>query len=423
MKRFLLLSFILFAIGLNGAIIIDHTCRNLGDIPLNWIDSAKTKLLIGYQHTSHGHQLVAGMDSLDAFMGGNGIYIYDDNNYDSDSVLTVDLQFSYDSGGAEDLGRWGTSAHYTAWLWSTRRYLGWNCGSGDGSELEHYATGTPDYNGVANVIMWSWCGQVSGAPLDTILNCYLANMNQLEIDYPEVQFVYMTGHLDRDDPWSHLRENNDTIRAFCNRGDKILYDFADIEAYDPDGRCYRELHPTDGCSFDANGDGETQYFDSLLAPTQDREFPILPDSNWALAWQGSHTEGVDWYNCRPMHTWPLNTNLKAYAAWNLFTHLAGWDGESGLDENLNDRIALDIDRNVILREIRLDFHLSRGGLVKIKLVDITGRTVSTVLEGNFTRGNHSYTWQTNGIKSGVYLLVLTSSSGQTSEKAIIILGD
>ncbi len=421
MKRFLFLLFIIFAVSLNGAIIIDHTYRNINDIPLNWIDSAKVKLLIGYQHTSHGNQLVAGMDSLDAFMGGNGIYIYSEDNYDS--VLTVYLQFSKDNGGAEDLGRWDSIyPHYTAWLWSTRRYLGWDCGSEDGSELEHYATGTPDYNGVANVIMWSWCGQVSGAPLDTILNYYLANMNQLEIDYPQVQFVYMTGHLDRDDPWSRLRENNDTIRAFCIRGDKILYDFADIEAYDPDGRCYRELHPTDGCCFDANGDGETQYFDSTLAPTQDREFPILPDSNWALVWQGSHTEGVDWYNCRPMHTWPLNANLKAYAAWNLFARLAGWDGTSGVEEDKNteEKIKFIIESNVILKNTTLSFYLPRDGFVRIELVDITGRKISTLLEGRFGRGCHSYSWQTDGINSGVYLLLLTHPSGQISKKTVVL---
>ncbi|MFO8239740.1 MAG: hypothetical protein R6T90_01945 [Dissulfuribacterales bacterium] len=46
-----------------------------------------------------------------------------------------------------------------------------------------------------NMIMWSWCGQVSGASEDDI-NTYLGLMNQLEQEYPEVNFVYMTGHLD-----------------------------------------------------------------------------------------------------------------------------------------------------------------------------------------------------------------------------------
>ena len=362
MKRFALLFFILFAFCLNGAVIIDHTCRNINDIPLNWIDSAKVKLLVAYQYTSHGQQLRRGMDSLDAFMGGSGIYIFDEDN--SDSVLTIDLMFSHDSGGAEDLGRWGgIYPHYTAWLWSTRRHLGWNCTVG-GDSLIDYANGTPNYRGNANVVMWSWCGQVSTAPLDTILNCYLANMNQLEIDYPEVQFVYMTGHLDDDEsePWNHLRENNDSIRAFCLRNNKILYDFADIEAYDPDGRSYREMHPTDGCSFDANGDSITEYFDSVLAPTQDREFPILPDSNWAITWQNSHTEGVDWYNCLPQHTWPLNANLKAYAAWNLFARLAGWNGGSGIEDNDSESIDFNIDQGVILEEVNLDFYLPGNGL-------------------------------------------------------------
>jgi hypothetical protein len=227
---------------------------------------------------------------LTLLWGGNGIYIFSEDNYNT--VLTIDERFAEDSNGVADLGRWGSIyPHYTAWLWSTRRHLGWICELG-GDSLIDYASGTPNYRGNVNVVMWSWCGQVSEAPLDTILNCYLANMDQLEKDYPEVQFVYMTGRLDGDDPWSHLRENNDSIRAFCIRNEKILYDFADIEAYNPDGRCYREMHPTDGCSFDANGDGETEYFDSLLAPTQDRKFPILPDSNWAITWQNSHTEGI-----------------------------------------------------------------------------------------------------------------------------------
>ncbi len=44
--------------------------------------------------------------------------------------------------------------------------------------------------------MWSWCGEMSW--LDTSeVQQYLDMMTQLEGEYPQVRFVYMTGHTDR----------------------------------------------------------------------------------------------------------------------------------------------------------------------------------------------------------------------------------
>ncbi|TET83275.1 MAG: PKD domain-containing protein, partial [Desulfobacteraceae bacterium] len=47
--------------------------------------------------------------------------------------------------------------------------------------------------------------------------------------------------------------------------------------------------------------------------------------NWAIEWQNSHTEDVDWYDCTSAHSQPLNANRKAYAAWWLWARLAGWN--------------------------------------------------------------------------------------------------
>ena len=127
-------------------------------------------------------------------------------------------------------------------------------------------------------------------------------MNGLEENYPDVKFVYMTGHLDGTGLDGNLHLRNEQIRNYCMENGKILYDFADIETYDPDGTYYGDKIPNDNCDYDTNGNGTR-------------------DGNWAIEWQNAHPG--EWYNCGAAHTQPLNANLKAYAAWWLWADLAG----------------------------------------------------------------------------------------------------
>ena len=114
-----------------------------------------------------------------------------------------------------------------------------------------------------------------------------------------MRFVYMTGHPDGSGLTGNLHVRNQQIRDYCEANNKILYDFDDIESYDPDGNYFGDKNVTDSCAY--NG------------------------GNWAIEWQDSHTQGVDWYDCDSAHSQPLNANLKAYAAWWLWARLAGWD--------------------------------------------------------------------------------------------------
>jgi hypothetical protein len=255
-----------------GIPIIDHSCANLSLIPVDKIEKAKDQLHIAYGHTSHGSQITTGMTGLVNFKGD----LYAFNSGGSDSTLDLrDNPFS----GAHDLG----NPDRIAWATATRNYLN-----------EHSDI---------NVIIWSWCGQVSGATEEEI-DLYLNLMTELEQDYPSVNFVYMTGHLDGGGVDGDLNQNNECIRKYCKDNKKILYDFADIESYDPDGQTnYMPLLANDQCYYDSNGDGSRE-------------------TNWAIEWQNSHTEGVDWYQCSSAHSQPLNANQKAYAAWHLWASLA-----------------------------------------------------------------------------------------------------
>jgi hypothetical protein len=256
----------------NNTTIADHTSTNLSLIPTASIEQAKNKLHIAYGHTSHGSQIISGMQGLIDFKGT----LYSFNNGGTDGSLDLrDRPFS----GANDLG----NPNRTAWATATRNYL--------------------NENSDINVIIWSWCGQVSSATEEEI-NTYLNLMSELEQEFPGVKFVYMTGHLDGSGVDGNLNIRNEQIRNFCKENKKNLYDFADIESYDPDGQVnYMSLNADDGCNYDSDDNGSR-------------------DANWAIAWQNAHTEGVDWYNCSSAHSQPLNANLKAYAAWQLWVKLA-----------------------------------------------------------------------------------------------------
>jgi len=107
-------------------------------------------------------------------------------------------------------------------------YLRWDLGHGLWpDETRTYLNDHPE----CNVIIWSWCDQVDEVDLPSH---YFGPMEQLELDYPDVQFVYMTGHLEGLGPGGSVFLANQQIRDYCIANNKILFDFADIEKFSPD---------------------------------------------------------------------------------------------------------------------------------------------------------------------------------------------
>ena len=292
---FFLFSFILSSSAVfaerSTPLIIDHASTDILALPESAINQAKANLHIAYGHTSHGSQLTTGMTALVGFANNGG--------------LGLDLPqniFEWNNGGTggaldlHDYAMGGDVGYYPAWVNNTRAYLG----SPDSE------TGRGTNNPDVNVIIWSWCGQVpSKYSAGTLNSEYLTPMTELEDDYPGIQFVYMTGHLDHSNDIA-LKAGNQIIRNYCINNNKILYDFADIESYDPDGTFYE--FASDSCAYYESADGAQL-------------------GNWATEWQNSHTEGVDWYSCTSAHSEPLNANRKAYAAWWLWASLAGWQND------------------------------------------------------------------------------------------------
>lgn len=194
------------------AIAIDHTTTDLSKVLAYYINQAKPQLSLSYGHTSDGSQPISGMSYLKEYV--NASHDFNTHGDIQTGVLSIS---DYTPSG--DLG----NPDYQTWESRTRTYLE---GSG----------------GNRNVVVWSWCGQVSGATETAIDAYYLSLMAGLERDYPEVTFVYMTGHLDGLGENGNLYQRNNQIRNYVNQNDKVLFDFADIERYDPDGNYYPDAN-------------------------------------------------------------------------------------------------------------------------------------------------------------------------------------
>ena len=258
-------------------VLIDHRDADVTRLTWGQIERAKASLHVAYGHTSHGSQLTDGMSGLVDFANGGG-----------QGLALPENAFAWNqggSGGALDLHDYALCndvGYYPDWVVCTSNYLD-----------------DPAHSNV-NVIVWSWCGQMDDKyEGGTLTNEYLAPMAAFERNYPHVAFVYMTGHVDIWDDADN-KAACAAIRAWCATNDRILYDFNDVEHHDPDGAYYEFVN--DDCGI-YDGAGGTEI------------------GNWAIAWQTSHVQNVDWYDCGSAHSQPLNANLKAYAAWALWCRL------------------------------------------------------------------------------------------------------
>lgn len=284
-------------------IIIGHDQAHLEDlknVPPEWIDSAKAKLKVAYFHTSHGSQINSGLTPLDAFMGGEGTYLRSEEG--GPGVL-----FFNDHYGPDLSNREGVFDD------ETRAFL------------------DDPANQDINVIMWSWC-QIQGHDGDENPG-YCSNMEDLIAEYGPggskitggertvpVRFVFMTGHLNGQGEEGRTNEINTYIRNHCIANNRILYDFADIESYDPDDEYFLDDSANDGCYYMVDGERTGNWATEWAAGK------VMMDGEEDVA----HNEpnGGQYYHCTPAHTHAVNGNMKAYAAWYLFARMAGWESDT-----------------------------------------------------------------------------------------------
>lgn len=244
-----------------GVIIADHNAvRDFNNIPTCWLDRAKQNIKITYHHTSHGSQISTGMNYLRNYVNSSK-YAYGPS-VQSGSLFFMD---NYDT----DLGNGD-------WPSITRTDL--------------------NNNPALNNAMWSWCGQVSDYTTNASMSShYLNPATSIMNDY-EIPFVYMTGHLSElgTGPSGTVYQANNIIRQHVNANGGILFDFADIESYDPDGNYYP--FDTDACG-------------------------------WCTTWCNAHPTDCQNLPSNCAHSHGFNCVQKAKAYWWMLARIEGWNGD------------------------------------------------------------------------------------------------
>ena len=308
---------------LRNALIIDHRHTDLNRIPDVWITQAKNTLHIAYQHTSHGSQIVTGMGSLRDYPSFGTKYDFDDAGVRAGAL---DLDDYGIPGGSADLstGDYIDANGVTPWVTATRNLLD-----------------NPDNNHV-NVIVWSWCS-INGHDIPR----YLTNMEILIAEYGPggtkpraaahpVTFVFMTGHAEGQGEDGFIHAANQQIRQHCLTNGRVLYDFADIESYNPDGAYFYDRYMYDNLDYTTAANTTGNWGAEWIAAHIGSELEMLTTGNgvgdgYTGCTGCAHSDSPAAAN--------INCVLKGRAFWWMLASISGWSGDSNactatIDESL-----------------------------------------------------------------------------------------
>ena len=346
-------------------IIITHACTDTAAIPDEWIDAAQADIRMHYAHTSHGGQLTTGVSRIEA----------------GDTTYSVAIAYSSLPTEPGALCIFDGQEHATY----ITPDLYWETDAG-----LNYTRSVLDNNPSINVSMWSWCTQLTYYS-QAQCQAYIDAISMLEAEYPAVRFVYMTCNAQATGSSGYNRYlNNEMIRQHCQDNDRILFDFADLDAW--------WYNPSGGWEF------SSYEYSGADVPLEHPQF------------NGDQSGHTTYESCEQ----------KGKGVWWLVARLAGWSGGgSGVSGGPHD-FAISARPNPFSSATTISFGGSRIGEGQVRIFDVAGRCICSLGWTGAGDGNHTAVWDgrdENGrlVEAGVYFVGIASAGGLESIAKLIVL--
>jgi hypothetical protein len=345
------------------SLVIDHNCTDLTRIPPEWIESARSQMLMYYGHASHGEQITGGLNLIDE---GDPLFAFE-------MAYRVLPDYNETFCVNDDLGV--TPDYY----WATQTGI-----DRTRAVLEAY----PEIN----ISMFMWCIELNTWTAQQV-EAYFAAIELLEAEFPGVTFIYTTGNAQFMYGEGYNRwQRNEQIRAWCIANKKVLFDFADMDAW-----WYNPVTP--------GWEQNTYQYNGETVPVQH-----------------SHYYGDDWG-----HTTFESCEQKGNAMWWLTAVLIGWttSGPTGTEDTPIASILGQNFPNPFNPNTRIAFSIEKAGHVRLDLFDPAGRFVKTLVDEDLPASRHEVNW--NGkdgagrvAASGVYFYTIVTDGNRYTKKMILL---
>lgn len=349
-------------------LMIDHNCCDLDIVPTAWVDSVQANLRLHYAHTSHGGQLTTGLDRIET----------------AEPEYSVARGSSYLPAEAGAFCIFDGQEHDTYITpdeyWETKAGM-------------DFTRNVLDNNPSVNVSMWSWCTQLTYYS-EAQVQAYLDSITVLEAEYPGVVFIYMTNNAQATGSSGYNRFlRNEQIRQHCLAGNRVLFDFADLDSW---------------------------WFNPVSEEWEHATYEYESDT--------VHVEHPQFNGDQAGHTTYESCEQKGKAVWWMMARLAGWTGatSSVRGDDLNPaQISVEMYPNPFSSSVTVGYTLQERSLTEISVYDVSGARVRTLVRSEAAPGTHRVFWDGEdasgtSVASGIYFLSFNLAGTEVRTEKIVL---